>query len=156
MVSSADTTESFQLYLQAGSTSISGEELAAMVDSRHACVRLRVAENPRTPSASIALLAVDECSDVRLAVATHSAATVEILRKIASDEDPTVRYGMAEDANTPLEILEELASDENPYVGARAIKTLKALAPKAPALQCHPRFLPDISRPQISPDEALG
>jgi hypothetical protein len=156
MTKSIDLYDSFQLYLQAGSESTLPHQLASLVHSSHTMVRLRVAENPKTPVSSIQILANDESAEVRLALATNSATPPELIHRLARDEDPTVRYGMAEDVNIAVEILEELANDENPYVCARATKTIKVITMKEQTLQCHPRFLNEIPRAAQSSEEAVS
>src|SRR5262249_39758615 len=146
MTKSIDSYDGFQLYLQAGSESTLPHQLASLVHSSHTMVRLRVAENPRTPISSIQVLANDESAEVRLAVATNSAAPPELIHRLARDEDPTVRYGIAEDANIAAEILEALTNDDNPYVCARAAKTIKAITMRQQTLPCHPRFVTEIPR----------
>jgi hypothetical protein len=156
MTSNSDLSE-FQLYLQAGSEATSPSELSCLVSSCYTRVRLRVAENPRTPISSIQVLANDESADVRLAVAANSTTPIELMRRLAKDHDPTVRYGIAEDANVAQEILDQLTNDENPYVCARAAKTIRSITLTDQVLQCHPRFLPELQpRQQDSKEESVS
>ena len=111
-------------YIRAGSLDLSADELRQLASSSIEKVRLRVAENCRTPADVLSHLAKDKSPDVRLAVALNSAAPKSLLTRLARDEDPTVRYGIAEDVNVPLQVLQSLALDPNPYVAVRAQKTL--------------------------------
>jgi len=141
MIDLFETKEIFELYIQAGGDAISSDELARFSQYGHRRVRLRVAENCRTPKDCLELLAKDECPEVRLAVATNPAVSAAVIQSLATDDDPTVRYEMAENPNLPLSILEQLASDENPYVSSRAARTmfsLAALTLEPP--ECHPYF----------------
>jgi len=151
-------SELFEQYLQAGSDFVSLDDLTSLSQSKHGRVRLRVAENPRTPCHSLEVLANDECPEVRLAVATNASVLSATVGKLARDQDPTVRYGLAEDPNLPLAILEQLAVDENPYVSLRAIRTIRALTGlDASPVECHPYFRSRIP-PSASREEgaALG
>lgn len=110
-------------YVQAGSQSCSPELLEAMAHSDIDRIRLRVAENPRTPIDVLEILAADKNADVRVAVGTNPSTPPYISYRLAFDEDPNVRLGLADDINTPIELLEKLSEDSNPYVSYRAIET---------------------------------
>ncbi len=111
-------------YIKAGSQSCSADVLEAMAHSEIASIRLRVAENPKTPSDVLEILAADRCPDVRIAVGTNRSTPAFISFRLISDEDPDVRLGLADDIDTPIELLEKLAEDENPYVACRALETI--------------------------------
>lgn len=115
-------------YVRAGSSKTSEEQLAKLAHSDHAKIRMRVAENPRTPTKVLELLARDPESDVRLAAGTNGSTPVDVVYGLALDSDPTVRHGLAEDPNMPLGVLKILANDDNAYVRCRATKTLSAIA----------------------------
>ncbi len=115
-------------YIRAGSSKTSKEQLAKLAHSDYAKIRIRVAENPRTPTKVLEVLARDPEPDVRLAAGTNSSTPVDVVYGLALDSDPTVRHGLAEDPTMPLGVLKMLANDENAYVRCRAVKTLSALA----------------------------
>jgi len=110
-------------YIKAGSRSCSPEVLAALAHSEIDRIRLRVAENPRTPEHILEVLATDKNADVRVAVGINPSTHPLISYQFAFDEDPNVRLGLAEDINTPIELLEKLTEDSNPYVSCRAAQT---------------------------------
>lgn len=120
--------ELFSEYIKAGSQSCSPATLEVMAHSEIDCIRLRVAENPRTPIDTLELLSTDKNPDVRIAVGTNNSTPPYVSFKLALDEDPNVRLGLADDINTPIELLEKLARDENPYVASRAIDTMKVIS----------------------------
>jgi len=111
-------------YVRAGSQSCSPQVLEAMAHSEIDRIRLRVAENPKTPIDVLELLATDRNIDVRIAVGTNPSAPAYLSYQIAFDEDPNVRLGLADDINTPIELLEKLAEDMNPYISYRARQTI--------------------------------
>jgi hypothetical protein len=110
-------------YVKAGSQSCSPELLEAMAHSEIDRIRLRVAENPRTPIDVLGLLAKDKNADVRIAVGSNPSTPPYVSYRLAFDEDPNVRFGLADDINTPIELLDKLCDDANPYVSNRAAKT---------------------------------
>lgn len=110
-------------YVKAGSQSCSPELLAAMAHSDIDRIRLRVAENPRTPRDILELLAADKNPDVRVAVGTNPSTPPLTCYGLAFDEDVNVRLGLADDVNTPIELLEKLSEDGNAYVSHRALET---------------------------------
>ncbi|MBY0356580.1 MAG: hypothetical protein K2W82_01155 [Candidatus Obscuribacterales bacterium] len=110
-------------YVKAGSQSCSPELLEAMAHSDVDRIRLRVAENPRTPIDILEVLAADKNADVRVAVGTNPSTPPYISYKLAFDEDINVRLGLADDVHTPIELLETLTEDANPYVSYRAVQT---------------------------------
>ncbi|HEY9773517.1 MAG TPA: hypothetical protein V6C81_06880 [Planktothrix sp.] len=115
--------DAFKHYLKAGSQSCSPELLEAMAHSEIDRIRVRVAENPRTPIDVLEILAMDKNVDVRVAVGTNPSTPPYLSYKLASDDEPNVRLGLAEDVNTPVEILDKLADDANPYVSHLAMQT---------------------------------
>lgn len=110
-------------YIKAGSPTSSPKLLAAMAYSEVDQIRLRVAENPRTPITALELLAKDKNADVRIAVGTNPSTPRILSYVLACDADPNVRLGMADDVNTPVELLDKLSQDLNPYVSHRAAQT---------------------------------
>ena len=113
----------FAHYVKAGSQSCSQQFLEEMAHSEVDRIRLRIAENPRTPVDTLELLASDRNPDVRVAVATNPATPAYISYRLAFDDDPNVRLGLADDVNTPIELLDKLLEDANPYVSYRAAQT---------------------------------
>lgn len=113
----------FTDYVKAGSHNCSPDMLEAMAHSSIDLIRLRVAENPRTPVEALEVLASDKNTDVRIAVGTNPSTPPYLSYQLAFDEDPSVRLGLADDVNAPLELLEKLGEDANPYVSYRAKQT---------------------------------
>lgn len=113
----------FTHYVKAGSQSCPPQLLEEMAHSEIDRIRLRVAENPRTPLDILELLASDKNPDVRVAVAANPSTPAYISYRLAFDEDPNVRLGLADDVNSPVELLAKLMEDENPYVSCRAAQT---------------------------------
>lgn len=114
-------------YIKAGSQSCSADMLEVMAHSDIERIRLRVAENPKTPIDILEILSTDRCPDVRIAVGTNHSTPAFISFKLAFDEDPNVRLGLADDINTPIELLEKLSEDENPYIACRARQTINII-----------------------------
>jgi len=114
----------FENYVKAGSQSCSILMLESMAHSEVSRIRLRVAENPKTPVDILEVLSTDRCPDVRIAVGINPSTPGYISFRLAFDEDPNVRLGLADDINTPIELLEQLTEDENPYVACRARQTI--------------------------------
>ena len=110
-------------YVKAGSQSCSPEVLEILARSDVDRIRLRVAENPKTPKDILELLASDRNPDVRVAVGTNPSTPGYVSYRLALDEDANVRLGLADDVATPLELLEKLMEDLNPYVSCRAAQT---------------------------------
>lgn len=113
-----------QQYVQAGKRSCPSSKLKELASSRFAKVRMRVAENERTPTDVLEQLSHDDCAEVRIAVGTNFRTKTEVAQKLASDEDINVRLGLAESPLTPIELLMQLSEDENPYVSSQAKKGL--------------------------------
>lgn len=114
-------------YVRAGSSSTSEQDLCVLGMSECARIRMRVAENPKTPKEMLHELARDECADVRIAVATNPFTPAVVLDRLSKDEDVFVRIGIAQEVTTPEYLLKALCFDENPYVAAEAEKTLTIL-----------------------------
>jgi hypothetical protein len=119
--------ELLEQYLLAGSETVSINQLRVLAS--HFCdkIRLRVAENPRTPSTVLGVLANDSNHDIRVAVAGNPACHESVLRELVGDNDIVVRHGIAQNISTPKRFLEILAEDENGWVRGEAIKTLEIL-----------------------------
>lgn len=111
-------------YIQAGKRDCPEKIMHDLAGSKYEKVRMRVAENEKTPLEILQSLAADKSADVRIAVATNASTPFEIVCKLASDEDPNVRLGIAEAPGTSLPILERLIDDANPYVSCQAKKSL--------------------------------
>jgi hypothetical protein len=123
MLGAKSYTDILSNYIKAGSQSCSPQLLAELAHSEVDRIRLRVAENPRTPVDILELLACDKNADVRIAAGTNPSTPMHISYSLAFDEDPNVRLGLAEDINTPVELLDKLMEDDNPYVSCRAGQT---------------------------------
>jgi hypothetical protein len=117
-------------YINAGSSSCSPKLLCDLAKSEVDKIRLRVAENPRTPISVLELLAKDTNADVRIAVGTNPSTPLTLSYVLACDADPNVRLGLADDVATRLELLERLAEDANPYVSQRAKQTKEIVLSK--------------------------
>ncbi|HEY9681579.1 MAG TPA: hypothetical protein V6C86_08355 [Oculatellaceae cyanobacterium] len=115
-------------YIKAGSQNCYPHLLAELAHSDVDQIRIRVAENPRTPIEILEILAKDKNADVRVAVGINPSTPAHISGSLAFDEDPNVRLGLADDLNTPIELLEKLREDGNPYVSCRAVQTLEYIA----------------------------
>lgn len=114
-------------YIKVGSQNCSADVLEAMSHSEVECIRLRVAENPKTPIHILELLSMDRSPDVRIAAGSNQSTPPYVSFRLASDEDANVRLGLADDINTPIELLEKLTADENPYVACRAMQTINII-----------------------------
>lgn len=117
-----------KLYIAAGGLDTATHRLEKPSRSRYDRVRMRVAENPRTPPYILERLASDNNPDVRVAVATNTSCPPALMQQLACDGDIVVRHGLAQDINTPPEILEQLSEDDNAWVHTEARKTLNILA----------------------------
>jgi len=120
-------TTFFDDYIKAGSRFSSAETLSELAASSHQRIRLRVAENERSPAHVLEALAQDGDADIRAAVASNPSTPVDVVFSLSLDADPTVRHSMAEDPHTPIGVLRRLAKDENAYVSCRAQRTLALL-----------------------------
>jgi hypothetical protein len=128
-------------YVKAGSQSCSPELLEAMAHSDIDRIRLRVAENPRTPIDVLEILAADKNADVRVAVGTNPSTPPYISCRLAFDEDLNVRLGLADEINTPIELLDKLTEDSNPYVSYRAIQTKEIVVSQGKPRRFGRRFI---------------
>jgi len=139
MLRASSYADKWTNYIKAGSSSSSGQLLSELAHSKADRIRIRVAENPRTPLEILEILAADKNADVRIAVGTNPSTPAHISYSLAFDEDPNVRLGLAEDMNTPINLLEKLTEDTNPYVSCRAAQTKEYIAARAQAnvLGCH-------------------
>jgi hypothetical protein len=102
-------------------------QLRTLADSEESEVRIRVAENPRTPAHLLAHFIWDQEPEVRGGIARNPHATRPILEWLASDDSVDVRYTLAENPNVPCEILARLACDDNVFVADRANRTLNRI-----------------------------
>ena len=119
--------ELIKQYIVAGSTRTRSEKLRVLAE--HFCdkIRMRVAENPSTPTNVLRNLAHDPSNDVRIAVATNKSCEDAVIKRLARDNDVIVRHGLAQNVDLPRAILEELADDENGWVRGEALKTLEII-----------------------------
>jgi hypothetical protein len=116
-------TDILKNYVRASSHSCSPLMLERLAHSDIDRIRLRVAENPKTPVDVLETLALDRNPDVRIAVGSNPSTPPHVSFSLAFDEDPNVRLGLAEDMSTPMELLDKLMEDPNPYVSCRAEQT---------------------------------
>lgn len=114
-------------YIMAGSTRTGSEKLRGLAE--HFCdkIRMRVAENPSTPTDVLRNLAHDPSHDVRIAVASNDGCEYSVIERLARDSDVIVRHGLAQNIDIPRVILEELAEDENGWVRGEALKSLQII-----------------------------
>jgi len=113
-----------ELYILAGSSSISPAMRAELSKSRDTRIRLRIAESEQTSQFLLLELSRDSESEVRLAVADNPSTSDYVLKRLAADEDLDVRYGMASNPHLSPNILLSLTGDINPYVCDRAKRTI--------------------------------
>lgn len=128
MLRASSYADKWTNYIKAGGQNCYPHLLAELAHSEVDRVRIRVAENPRTPIEILEILATDKNPDVRVGVGTNPSTPAQISGRLAFDEDPNVRLGLADDLNTPIELLEQLREDGNPYVSCRAAQTLEYIA----------------------------
>lgn len=76
----------------------------------------KLAENPNTPSETLAILARDKKWNVRCGVAANPNTSPETLVLLAKDDTSNIRKYVAKNLNTLPETLTRLASDKNSYV----------------------------------------
>lgn len=112
-------------YIKAGTSNLSTLALDVLVSHKSSAVRRHLAENPRTPPALLARLAIDGDPEVRLAVVSNPSTPFSSLVALLKDQSCDVRYGIAEDPGSPEWILYSLCFDENPYVANRAEATIE-------------------------------
>jgi 3-methyladenine DNA glycosylase AlkC len=101
-----------------------GATLDLLAKDKAVTVRRAVAENTSTTGASLALLASDASEDVRWRVAENSSTPVATLELLAKDESEDVRWGVAENSSTPIALLDLLAMDEDDDVRETAVESL--------------------------------
>jgi len=120
--------ELIEQYVLAGSENARIEQLRLL--SEHYCdkIRLRVAENPKTPPDILWSLSQDANHDVRIAVAGNPACEQSVLDRLAKDADVIVRHGIAQNILTPLSVLQLLADDDNGWVRGEAVRSLDIIA----------------------------
>ena len=141
MTTSHCYADQFKLYLRAGTKKARPDELRACSKNELVKIRLRAAENSRTPVDCLEELAHDSDADVRIAVALNPSTPLAVKAVLATDDDPTVRHGIAEEPSVAVELLQLLADDCNPYVSCRAHKTLELLdAAKRKNEKCRQKF----------------
>ena len=114
----------FSDYISAGSNSTEERVLRELASHHNPRVRMRVAENVRTPIDVLTQLARDESADVRVSVGTNPVVPLDIVQMLSLDNDVTVRLGLAQEPSLPDSCLSLLSNDENPYVAAEADRTL--------------------------------
>lgn len=119
--------EVFPHYLEAGKKNTSPIRLSELARHGHYKVRIRVAENPKSPAFVLEKLTQDASPEVRACIVSNPNVTKDILLALSHDSDASVRLAVAEEVSTPFEILNRLAHDSNPYICTAAIKTVKRL-----------------------------
>ena len=118
-----------ELYVTAGTT-WDEELLRDLARSELVSIRMRVAENPRTPLFTLLLLSRDPRKEVRLALIENPKVTYSIVCNLAKDDDVDIRYALAENPFLPVSVLCFLCEDDNPYVAWRAHLTTQKLFPE--------------------------
>jgi HEAT repeat protein len=118
----------FELCMQATSPKLSARQAVQLASICIDDVRLKVAENSRTPEGVLNILSDDSNAEVRSAVALNLSTPEPVLMNLVNDEDPDVRFMIASCAYMPRWVLIKLFDDENPYVAVRAGKTLRRLS----------------------------
>jgi hypothetical protein len=121
-------------YITAGRADTTSEQLELFSHSPIDAIRLRIAENEKTPHHVLEVLAFDPCADVRIAVALNTKSQASLVARLSCDANPDVRFWMASTSYLPENILLQLAQDDNPHVAERAKKTLTARAKTLPYL----------------------
>lgn len=111
----------FAIYLRAGN-STDCDELLRLAAHGETLIRMRVAENVRTPLATMVKLASDSNPEVRAALSENPAVPNFIMTLLAEDEHSDVRFSVADNPHTPIYILAKLILDSNCFVAARARK----------------------------------
>jgi hypothetical protein len=96
------------------------ELLATLAADADGSVREAVADNPRTPAASLERLADDALSSVRMAVAGNLSTPAATLEKLARDAVNYVRWGVANNQVSPPALLKALTEDPDFHVRNQA------------------------------------
>lgn len=89
-------------------------------------VREAVADNLRTPAATLDVLSRDSIASVRMAVAENVNVPAENLERLSKDTVNYVRWGVAHNEKTSAEVLQQLVKDPDSYVGDEAKKNPNA------------------------------
>ena len=91
----------------------SANVLEKLSNDENKSVRLAVAMNPNTPTATLdALARDDDRDDIRLAVAGNPNTSEVTLEALAKDEYEAVRLAVAENPSTPADVLDELVKSK--------------------------------------------
>ena len=85
-------------------------------------VREAVADNLRTPTATLGVLSKDPVAAVRMAVAENSNVSSDNLESLARDTVNYVRWGVAHNEKATSNVLQDLIRDADPYVSDEAKK----------------------------------
>jgi hypothetical protein len=118
---------SSRLTIASATKSVEVLERLALDDSLD--VREAVADNLRTPTATLNALSTDSAAAVRMAVAENANVSEANLETLAKDPVNYVRFGVAHNEKTPSNVLELIISDPDSYVRDEARKNPNA--PKA-------------------------
>ena len=106
----------------------SSDVLVLLSSSTSYKARMKVANNPVTPSEILVKLSTDEDEYVRRFVANNLSIPPEIFVKLSTDKDKDVRYSVASNPNTPPEILVKLSADKNNHVRRAVARNLSTPA----------------------------
>ena len=123
--------EIIEQYIKAGAADAHAEQLRVLAEHHCDKIRLRVAENPKTPADVLWSLSQDPNHDVRIAVAANPSCESTVRSRLAQDSDVIVRHGMAQNISTPAEILRMLADDDNGWVRGEAIRSLEIITSRS-------------------------
>jgi len=99
--------------------------LALLSWDEDAVVRWRVAGNPSTPASALEQLARDKNEMVRQWVARNPRAPASVLERLARDGNATMRGWVSWNPSTPASALEQLARDKNEMVRTLAHENME-------------------------------
>ena len=98
----------------------SAEVLELLGDDPSSDIREAVADNLRTPAATLDTLSRDSISAVRMAVAGNPHTPANCSEELARDSVNYVRWAIANNEKTPPGILKSLTKDLDPHVSVQA------------------------------------
>lgn len=113
-------------YVASGGAETPSAVLAVLAVDQDPLIRKRCAENLNCNGEVLAHLSEDTEESVRAAVARNKHTPLFVLRKLTTDKSAVVRFGIAANPEMPDAILLSLFMDPDPYVAERASKTLAA------------------------------
>lgn len=121
--------------------------LGLLATNEAIAIKLRVADNPKTPRQALKLLATDEDEDVRANVAENLNTPLEILELLSKDKDLYVVAVLARNPNLPLELLENmeilgplLCVDLSKYFNGKELDIYKSFQDSDTSMTWHTNF----------------